>query len=108
MIDITKVAYTSQLYYPEIIYNQMHTMNNGQTLTIPFDTSYIPYIRVWGELFVGEFSAVWISSAQYGFSNDYENQSIYGYIIEIRDNNLTIYCNNPTPRRVYIRMYASE
>lgn len=107
-MDVTKTSYTSSLYYPEIIYNQVHTINNGQTIYIPFNTTYTPYIRIWGELYPGEFSQVFISTAEYGFMTAYSVAGIYGYQIEIESNRLSIYSGNPSGRRVYVRMYVRE
>lgn len=108
MIDATKTTYSSALYYPEIIYSQSHTINNGQTISISFNVTYVPFIRMWVELFPGEFGQPFISSAQYEFMAAYSLQSIYGYIIEINSNSLSIYSDCPSPRTVYVRMYARE
>lgn len=108
MIDVTKTAYSSALYYPEIIYNQPHILTNGQTVTIPLPDGPIPYIRIWGELYVGEISSVWLNTAQYQFNFDYSDKSIYGYFVEIESGVLSILSDNPSSRTVYVRMYANE
>lgn len=108
MIDSTKAAYSSNLYYPEIIHNEQYVLSRNQTISIPYEVDYIPYIRMWVELFPGEFGQPFISSPQYQFMPAYSIQNIYGYVIEVESNNLSIYSDCPSPRTVYVRMYARE
>lgn len=108
MIDATKTAYSSSLYYPEIIHNQSYPINNGQTLLIPYNVPYVPFIRLWVELFPGEFGQPFIVSAEYEFMPAYAMQNIGGYVIEVESNSLSIYSDCPSPRTVYVRMYARE
>lgn len=108
MVDITKTAYSSEFYYPEILYNQAHVIASGETLVIPYDFGFVPFARVWGELYSGEFSSVWFSSTQYLFNMDYENQGIFGYLIKFNVNSMTIQSFNPTNKTVYVRMYKNE
>ena len=108
MPDITKTAYSSNFYYPEIIYNQSHVIAPGATLVIPYTFEFVPFVRVWGELYSGEFSYVWASSAQYVFNFDYENKGIYGYRIDFNANSMTIQSLNATSKTVYVRMYKNE
>ena len=107
-MDVTKIAYSSSLYYPEIIYNQRHVLANSQTLNIPLPDGDIPYIRIWGELYAGEIGSVWLTSAQYQFNFDYFDKSIYGYLVEIESGVLSILSDNPSNRTVYVRMYSNE
>lgn len=107
MADITKTSFSSNFYYPEIIYNELITIASGSTITINHNYGKPPIVRVWGELFSGEFSSVWASSAQYDFMAEYSNQNIYGFTIEINNMSVIIESFSPT-RRMYVRMYANE
>lgn len=106
--DITRASYSSSFYYPEIVYNELVTIASGQELIINHNLGYIPITRIWGELFPGEFSSVWTTSAQYFFSDDYFSAGIYGYIIYITDTTISIYNDNREQKRVYVRLYNRE
>lgn len=106
-MDITKTAYSSSLYYPEIVYNQKHTISANGILTINHNLGYVPYFRIWGELFTGEFSSVWASSAQYEFMFEYFDQGIFGYRVYTSSTVMTIE-NLNQQRSVYVRMYKNE
>ena len=108
MIDATKTAYSSSLYYPEIIHNQLYSISNGQTIIIPYNVNYVPFIRMWVELFSGEFGQPFIVSGQYEFMPAYSMQGIYGYLIEVESDSLSIYSDCPGTRTIYVRMYARE
>lgn len=108
-MDIVKTAYSSSFGYPEIVYNNLHTIASNGTLsiTIPGFTG-IAYVKVWGELFPGEYSAVFTSSTQYTFTPDYDTAGIFGFRVTIGDGTITIINDCTSSKNVYVRAYRRE
>lgn len=107
MVDITKTAYTSAFPYLEIIYNNSHNIASGATLTIAGIIT-LPNIRIWGELFSGEFSSVWASSAQYAFASSYDSAGVYGFDVSFTDSTISITNFSTSSKLVYVRAYRRE
>lgn len=105
MIKYEKTAYTSEIEYPELIYNQLHTISSQQTLSIPVTEPNSIIVKVFGEYFTDEFSPVFASSAQYGFQSAYDAAGLYGYQVSMTDSNLNIVNVNNFTKRAYVRIY---
>jgi hypothetical protein len=107
MVKLNKLAYLSTLNYQRVVLNTSITIAKDETKTIPHGVGSVPYLRVWGELFPGEFSYMFATSAQYAFALGYENAGLYGYVVKVDATNIYITSSNAGTKRVYLRAYAS-
>lgn len=106
---LNRTAYDSRLDYRRIVYNNNFTIaGNGGVATIPVPPGVtgVPHIRIWAELFAGEYSYFFTASAQYAFMLAYENAGLWGYHVDVNNNEVRITNYNTVTRRVYLRIYA--
>lgn len=108
MVALQKLAYYSALNYGRIIVDTLITINKGQTVLVPLPEGLVevPYVRIWGELFDGEFSSVFNQSAQYSFSFAYFDAFLDGYDVSMTDKHIQITSLTAGTKRVYVRAYA--
>ena len=103
-MDITKVAFASQLNYPQIVVNEKIVVPAGGSVVVPHNLNKIPNVRVWVELFEGEISYSFLASAVFYYSDEYANAGIDGFFVTIDEENVYIDSFSPT-RNVYVRVY---
>ena len=104
-MNYNNAAYHSGLIYERIVHNFSITMVENQTYNFNHGLGKLPHIRVWGELYSGEYSFLFALSTQFGFNGDYMDKGIYGYAISVSNNTLTIESYNSGVKRLYIRIY---